>query len=132
VAYSYRADVWCDDCGRAICERLKAEGKAPADPSNEWSFDSDDYPKRAGDDDESDSVTYGVRLQDDYATTYDNTWEDIPDDDLELLARVLKTTDEVGDDMLSSLAEQEQGCYVDNVWYTWDEIKHLWTDWKQA
>ena len=25
--YIYRADVWCDDCGRAICERLTEEGK---------------------------------------------------------------------------------------------------------
>jgi hypothetical protein len=55
VSYIYQADVWCDACGRAICKRLKAAGKAPADPSNEWSYDSDDYPKRAGDDEESDT-----------------------------------------------------------------------------
>ena len=54
MAYIYRADVWCDDCGRAICERLTSAGKAPADPANEWSYDSDDYPKRAGDDEEAD------------------------------------------------------------------------------
>jgi hypothetical protein len=28
VSYIYLADVWCDDCGRAICKRLKREGKA--------------------------------------------------------------------------------------------------------
>jgi hypothetical protein len=55
VAYIYQADVWCDDCGRAICKRLKREGKAPADSDDEWTFDSDDYPKRASDDDESDT-----------------------------------------------------------------------------
>jgi hypothetical protein len=77
------------------------------------------------------TVTYGVRVQDDYATTYNNTWEDIPDDDLEVLARLIKTTDEVGDDILASILEQEQGCYVDNVWHEWNEIKHLWADWKQ-
>ena len=55
MAYIYKADVWCDDCGAAICKRLKREGKAPANPDDEWTFDSDDYPKRAGDDDESDS-----------------------------------------------------------------------------
>jgi hypothetical protein len=54
MAYIYRADVWCDECGEAIRARLTAEGKAPADPDDEWSYDSDDFPKRAGDDDESD------------------------------------------------------------------------------
>lgn len=54
MPYIYRADVWCDDCGEAIRERLTAEGKAPADPDNEWSYDSDDFPKRASDNDESD------------------------------------------------------------------------------
>jgi hypothetical protein len=55
MPYIYRADVWCDDCGRDICERLTREGKAPANPDDEWSFDSDDFPKHASDDDESDS-----------------------------------------------------------------------------
>lgn len=55
MSYIYQADVWCDACGRAICRRLKAAGKAPADPSDEWSYDSDDYPKITGDDEEADS-----------------------------------------------------------------------------
>ena len=55
MAYIYLADVWCDDCGRAICERLTREGTAPANPDDEWTFDSDEYPKRASDDDESDT-----------------------------------------------------------------------------
>lgn len=55
MSYIYQADVWCDDCGRAIRNRLKQEGKAPADPRDETSYDSDDYPKRACDDDESDT-----------------------------------------------------------------------------
>ena len=54
MSYIYQADVWCDDCGKAICERLTCEGKAPANPDDEWSFDSDDYPKHADDHDESD------------------------------------------------------------------------------
>jgi hypothetical protein len=54
MSYIYRADVWCGGCGEAIRARLTAEGKAPADPDNEWSYDSDDFPKRASDDGESD------------------------------------------------------------------------------
>lgn len=45
--YTYQADVWCDSCGEAIKERLDAEGKAPADPDDEYTYDSDDYPKYA-------------------------------------------------------------------------------------
>lgn len=55
MAFIYCADVWCDDCGNAIRRRLTEEGKAPADPSDEWSYDSDDFPKCAGDDDEADT-----------------------------------------------------------------------------
>ena len=55
MSYIYQADVYCDDCGKAICRRLKREGLAPADPDDEWTFDSDEYPKRADDDDEADT-----------------------------------------------------------------------------
>jgi len=55
VAYIYCADIYCSDCGEAIRQRLAAEGKAPADPADEWSYDSDDFPKVAGDDEESDT-----------------------------------------------------------------------------
>jgi hypothetical protein len=55
VAYIYQADVYCRDCGREICRRLKREGLAPENPDDEWTFDSDEYPKRAGDDDEADT-----------------------------------------------------------------------------
>ncbi len=55
MAYIYCADVWCDDCGAAIRRRLTDEGKAPADPNNEWSYESDDFPKRVGNDEESDT-----------------------------------------------------------------------------
>ena len=55
MAFIYCADVYCDDCGNAIRHRLTDEGKAPADPANEWSYESDDFPKCANDDDESDT-----------------------------------------------------------------------------
>jgi len=43
MAYIYQADVWCDDCGRAICKRLKREGSRAIV-----------YPEHAGDDEEAD------------------------------------------------------------------------------
>ena len=55
MAYIYQACVWCDDCGEAICEQLNAEGQAPANPDDEHTFDSDDYPKHCDNDEESDT-----------------------------------------------------------------------------
>lgn len=55
MAAIYLADVWCDDCADAIRKRLQSEGHAPEDPSDEHSYDSDEYPKHAADDEESDS-----------------------------------------------------------------------------
>ena len=55
MAYIYQADVFCDTCGHEICERLREEGKAStdADIENER-YDSEDWPKSACDDDETD------------------------------------------------------------------------------
>lgn len=44
-AYIYCADVFCEDCGEKIRQALDYEGLAPADPEDEYSYDSDDYPK---------------------------------------------------------------------------------------
>lgn len=52
--YIYQADVWCEDCGAVVCDRLRVEGKAPADPEDECTYDSDDYPKGPFEDEESD------------------------------------------------------------------------------
>jgi hypothetical protein len=50
--YIYKADTYCDDCGKEICLDLQRKGQAPADPSNEHSYSSDKFPKRCGDDDD--------------------------------------------------------------------------------
>ena len=54
MAYIYQADIFCDACGESICRQLTEEGKAPEDPDDERTYDSDDYPKHASDDDETD------------------------------------------------------------------------------
>jgi len=43
--YIYQSDVWCDDCGEAIQNRLISENSAPDDYDNESEFDSDEFPK---------------------------------------------------------------------------------------
>jgi len=54
MAYIYCADIYCDSCGEAIKEDLDKRGLTPADPSDEYSYDSDEYPKWASDSEESD------------------------------------------------------------------------------
>ena len=43
--YIYAADIYCEDCGEVIRERITEEGHAPADPWDECSYDSDEFPK---------------------------------------------------------------------------------------
>lgn len=54
MAHIYQADIYCDSCGNAICDKLTIKGHAPDDLDDEFTFDSDEYPKQVGDDKESD------------------------------------------------------------------------------
>ena len=54
MPFIYQADLWCNSCGRAIRKRLRRERKAPADPRDEYSYDSDEFPKYASDSGEAD------------------------------------------------------------------------------
>lgn len=44
-AYIYKADIFCEACGKKIRKALDADGKKPEDVDDEASYDSDDYPK---------------------------------------------------------------------------------------
>lgn len=43
--YVYAADLHCTRCGEKLREDLTREGRAPADPEDEKSYDSDNFPK---------------------------------------------------------------------------------------
>jgi hypothetical protein len=43
--FVYQADTYCDSCGHALRENLTDAGLAPLDPDDEYSYDSDDFPK---------------------------------------------------------------------------------------
>ena len=45
MAYIYNVDIFCDDCGEDICRQITEEGHAPADPEDQGSYDSDEFPK---------------------------------------------------------------------------------------
>ncbi len=54
MAAIYQADIWCTDCADKIREDICKAGTAPTDPDDEHSYDSGEWPKNAGDNDESD------------------------------------------------------------------------------
>ena len=68
-------------------------------------------------------VTYGVRIYDEYGSTYQNTWEAIPDDDLEVLRLAIDNQDDTAEVMFDFLQENEHGCDIGNEWYEWAQIK---------
>lgn len=67
--------------------------------------------------------TLGVRIYDDYDQAYINTWDDIPDDDMEILKRVIDIGANDIDPMLEHVQGNEKGIYIGGNWYDWDEIK---------
>jgi hypothetical protein len=46
MSYIFNADMYCDDCGEDIRRAIDAAGNTPADPDDEGSYDSGEYPKR--------------------------------------------------------------------------------------
>ena len=43
--FTYSADIYCEDCGAMIRDKLDNHGLTPDDPDDFSSYDSDDYPK---------------------------------------------------------------------------------------
>ncbi len=64
MTYIYNDDIFCDDCGKSICQRIDAEGHAPADPDDETSYDVDEYPKYSDGSSEADSPQHCSSLDD--------------------------------------------------------------------
>ena len=58
MTYIYKAELYCDDCGKRIREELDALVGTPEDVKNEDAYDSDDYPEYIGKSDESDTPNH--------------------------------------------------------------------------
>lgn len=56
--FIYKADTWCEDCIAKVKADIAARGETPANPGDEHTYDSDDYPKGPFSNDESDSPTH--------------------------------------------------------------------------
>ena len=69
--------------------------------------------------------SYGVRVFDNYAQTYDNTWENIPDDDFAMLQMVIDNENEVMCSIIDYVIENQNGIMIGQAYYDWEDIKHL-------
>lgn len=70
--------------------------------------------------------TLGVRVYDDYDQQYLNAWDEIPDNDMDVLEKLIKG--DLGDNidaMLDHVQENQKGVYIGGEWYDWDQIKSL-------
>lgn len=76
-------------------------------------------------------TTYGVRISDDHATGFIDTWDKIPLTDLEVLELIATSegnnSDEVNE-FMNHIDETESGVTIDEHYYDWDEIKHLFRE----
>jgi len=69
--------------------------------------------------------TLGVRVYDDYSTAYDNNWDSIPDDDLDVIEKVLECDNKEIQAIMDFVKEEKKGIDVDGTYYDWDEIKEV-------
>lgn len=72
------------------------------------------------------SKTFGVRVYDGYGQTYDNTWDSIPDDDMDVLDKVKESDDEVIVAILDFVQEHKKSIDIGGEVYQWAQIKYLW------
>ena len=72
--------------------------------------------------------SYGVRVFDKYQQTYDNSWNEIPKEKLDILQKVLENEDEVVINIIDFVLEEEEGIWIDEKYFEWNEIKHLFED----
>ncbi len=76
----------------------------------------------------SETSTLGVRVYDDYDQAYDNTWEKIPEDDLDILRVLRESDDKAIVAMLDHIEEHKTGVEIGGTFYDWDEIKHIFEE----
>lgn len=70
----------------------------------------------------SGEVSFGVRVYDDYGSTYVNTFESMPKDDKELITEILCNNHEIAD-MFDSIKSCRKCLTIDNKVYDWEEIE---------
>lgn len=67
--------------------------------------------------------TYGVRVYDGYDQAYDNTWDKIPKNNIDVLGKVLQSQDDTIGSMLGFVSENKTGIEIGDEYYEWEKIK---------
>ena len=70
-------------------------------------------------------TTLGYRAYDDEGQAYDNTFDSIPDSDMEFLGLVNLTDNKEVRTMIDFIIEHEKGCEIGGTWYDWEDIKDV-------
>ena len=69
------------------------------------------------------NVTFGYRAADDHEMYYDDSWATPgPEGDMEFLHHIRETASEGVQDLLDWMRENQSGCYINDDWYTIEEI----------
>ena len=76
----------------------------------------------------TDDVSFGVRIYDNYSNIYFNEWENIPDDDLEVLRKIIilakdRNIDHNLKEIIRHIKDVQSGVVIGEKWYDWEEIK---------
>ena len=71
--------------------------------------------------------TKGYRIFDEYDSHYNNTWDSIPDDDMELLELIVDeaVSDVIMRDMFEFIRENKKGITIGAVYYDYETIKEI-------
>jgi hypothetical protein len=73
-------------------------------------------------------ISYGYRIFDDESMSYDNNWDSIPADDMQVLRKVLAEADVATHDMLEFVDNYETGLYIGGCWYEYEEVKAVFDE----
>ena len=76
----------------------------------------------------SNDVTLGYRIYDDYGQYYNNCWDSIPDNDFDILRKVLEDDSEALMDMIAFLQYNCEGLYIGDNYYEYEEVASILTE----
>lgn len=70
----------------------------------------------------------GARIYDDYDRQYINTWEEVPDGDLEVLKKILEEDDREIRNIIEFHVEFKKDICIDDTYYSYNEYKNYVKD----
>ena len=67
----------------------------------------------------------GVRVFDAYGEGYDGTWDAIPNDDIDLIKKVIESKCNSVIDVVDTIEAEHADIQIGNNSYSWNKVKHL-------